>query len=174
MLHPSYSELIDVLNNETDTDNQITSRYTIVIAAAKRARQLVDGAPMAVKYNGHDKAVSIAISEMNEGKIKIRLNEQAQKENREYEAGGTGYEKKPEEKPTMSLNLDTLDDELDDYDDFDDDLLDTDVDLDLSIVDIDLDSVIDAGLDKDEFDDEEFEEELFPDDDFDTEDGFDD
>ena len=41
MLRPSYTDLLDVINQETD-DITLGSRYTIVIAAAKRARQLVD------------------------------------------------------------------------------------------------------------------------------------
>lgn len=43
MLRPSYTDLLDVINQETD-DITLGSRYTIVIAAAKRARQLVDHA----------------------------------------------------------------------------------------------------------------------------------
>ena len=37
MLRPSYTDLLDVINQETD-DITLGSRYTIVIAAAKRAR----------------------------------------------------------------------------------------------------------------------------------------
>ena len=36
MLRPSYSDLLEVLNKDADTENVIGSRYTIVIAAAKR------------------------------------------------------------------------------------------------------------------------------------------
>lgn len=43
MLRPSYTDLLDVISQETD-DITLGSRYTIVIAAAKRARQLVDHA----------------------------------------------------------------------------------------------------------------------------------
>ena len=43
MLHPSYSDLINVVNSEVEPGEQpiIQSRYSIVIAAAKRARQLL-------------------------------------------------------------------------------------------------------------------------------------
>jgi len=71
MLHPSYAELTDVLNRESNVDNKITSRYTIVIAAAKRARQLIDGAEPQT-YVPTDKAVSIAVNEMYAGKITLR------------------------------------------------------------------------------------------------------
>lgn len=70
MLRPSYSELMSILNESNDVDSEITSRYTIVIAAAKRARQLIDGAePMC--YAATDKAVTIAVKEMYEGKLKL-------------------------------------------------------------------------------------------------------
>ena len=70
MLRPSYSELMDMINNEQNVDIKISSRYTIVIAAAKRARQLIDGA-MPLSYARADKAVSTAINEMAEGKLNI-------------------------------------------------------------------------------------------------------
>ena len=45
MIHPSYYELIDQVNKNmggSEEDPIITSRYSIVIAAARRARQLID------------------------------------------------------------------------------------------------------------------------------------
>jgi len=70
MLRPSYSELMGILNDSNDVDSEITSRYTIVIAAAKRARQIIDGAiPMC--QTSTDKSVSIAVEEMYQGKLKI-------------------------------------------------------------------------------------------------------
>ena len=47
MLRPSYSDILEVITQDAE-DETIGSRYTIVIAAAKRARQLTDNAaPMA-------------------------------------------------------------------------------------------------------------------------------
>jgi DNA-directed RNA polymerase subunit omega len=71
MLRPSYTELMDIVNQNAKTDNKITSRYSIVIAAAKRARQIINGAPYDVKGARTDKAVSIAIDEIKNGKMKI-------------------------------------------------------------------------------------------------------
>ncbi|MCX8131011.1 MAG: DNA-directed RNA polymerase subunit omega [Clostridia bacterium] len=48
--------------------NKVDSRYTLVVAAAKRARQLADGAHKLTKCNS-EKAVTIAINEINEDKI---------------------------------------------------------------------------------------------------------
>ncbi|NLK36470.1 MAG: DNA-directed RNA polymerase subunit omega [Epulopiscium sp.] len=72
MLHPSYSDLLEVLNNDPNNDNTIGSRYTIVIAAAKRARQLVDHAKPLTDKVKIDKPVSIAVHELHEGKIRIK------------------------------------------------------------------------------------------------------
>jgi len=47
---------------------KVDSRYTLVVAAAKRARQLTDGSHKLTKYSS-DKPVSIAINEISEGKI---------------------------------------------------------------------------------------------------------
>ena len=61
MIHPSYVELMKVVN----------SRYSIVIAAAKRARQIIAGdEPMAEK-KVCPKPLSIAVEELYEGKVKI-------------------------------------------------------------------------------------------------------
>ena len=43
MLHPSYTDLINVVNKDIEPGEQpvVQSRYSIVIAAAKRARQIL-------------------------------------------------------------------------------------------------------------------------------------
>ena len=45
MLHPSYTELIKVVNSEVEYGDTpvVNSRYSIVLATAKRARQIIDG-----------------------------------------------------------------------------------------------------------------------------------
>ena len=73
MLRPSYSELMSLLNEaneETAGNDEITSRYTIVMAVAKRARQLIDGEEALAKSET-DKAVSVAVAEMASGKLKV-------------------------------------------------------------------------------------------------------
>ena len=75
MLRPSYSELMDVINTNELVDSQITSRYTIVLAAAKRARQIIDGANP-LTYAPTDRAVSTAVKEMSEGKLAIKVSEE--------------------------------------------------------------------------------------------------
>jgi len=65
---------MDLINENKLVDSKITSRYTIVLAAAKRARQIIDGANP-LTYAPTDRAVSIAINEMSEGKLIIKVQE---------------------------------------------------------------------------------------------------
>ena len=74
MLIPSYSELMEVIKQGERLDSRVTSRYTVVLAAAKRARQLTDGANP-LTYAPTDRAVSIAVKEMNEGKLRIKVDD---------------------------------------------------------------------------------------------------
>ena len=75
MLRPSYTELMEKLNNDKQVDSEITSRYTIVLAAAKRARQIIDGANP-LTYAPSDKAVSIAVKELSEGKLLVKADKE--------------------------------------------------------------------------------------------------
>ena len=70
MLHPSYSDLIQVANSEVEPGeaNVVNSRYSIVMAIAKRARQIIDGDEPLV-YASVDKPLSIAVEELNKGEI---------------------------------------------------------------------------------------------------------
>ncbi len=73
MFHPSYVDLMNVVNEGVEEGETpvINSRYSIVMATAKRARQIVDGdAPMVDDIAGK-KPLSIAIQEMEEGELKI-------------------------------------------------------------------------------------------------------
>ena len=74
MIHPSYVELMQVVNNENAEIGEepvVNSRYSIVIATAKRARQIIGGDdPMIAKAAGK-KPLSIAVQELYEGKVKI-------------------------------------------------------------------------------------------------------
>lgn len=72
MLHPSYTDLMEVVNSDVEEGEQpvVQSRYSIVMATSKRARQIIDGEePMVVEKTG--KPLSIAVEELYEGKLKI-------------------------------------------------------------------------------------------------------
>ena len=72
MTHPSYVELMKVVNDEGEIGEEpvVNSRYSIVLATAKRARQIIAGEePMADAPS--NKPLSIAVEELDEGKVKI-------------------------------------------------------------------------------------------------------
>ena len=72
MLHPSYSDLMKVVNSEVEPGEApvVNSRYSIVMATSKRARQIIDGAPTYVDGKGK-KPLSVAVEELYKGKVKI-------------------------------------------------------------------------------------------------------
>ena len=72
MLHPSYSDLMKVVNSDVEPGETkvVNSRYSIVMATAKRARQIVNGYEPLVDGDS-EKPLSVAIEELNQGMIKI-------------------------------------------------------------------------------------------------------
>ncbi len=77
MLHPSYTDLMKVVNSEIEPGEQpvVNSRYSIVLATAKRARQIIAGEEPLVKNNKCPKPLSIAIDELYSSKVKIQNDE---------------------------------------------------------------------------------------------------
>ena len=73
MIHPSYVDLMQVVNKGVEEGETpvINSRYSIVMATAKRARQIVDGDDVLIDAEEGDKPLSIAIEELNQEKIRI-------------------------------------------------------------------------------------------------------
>jgi len=73
MLHPSYGELIQALNSEVVEGEQpvVNSRYSVVLATAKRARQIINGSEPLCDKIPCSKPLSIAVEEVYEGKVKI-------------------------------------------------------------------------------------------------------
>ncbi len=74
MIHPSYSELIQAINNNAEEDDNtmmLNSRYSLVLATSKRARQLIAGAEPMVKGAAGKKPISVAIDEFYQGQVKI-------------------------------------------------------------------------------------------------------
>ena len=72
MLHPSYTDLINAVNSEVELGEQpvVQSRYSIVVATSKRARQLIDGEEPLVAGSNGKKPLSIAIDELYHQKVK--------------------------------------------------------------------------------------------------------
>ena len=78
MLHPSYTDLMKVVNKDVEIGEEpvVNSRYSIVIASAKRARQLIDGDEPLVSGTKGKKAFSVAIDELYKGKVTILSDEE--------------------------------------------------------------------------------------------------
>ena len=72
MLHPSYTDLMKTINGEVEEGDTpvVNSRYSIVLATAKRARQLIAGEDAFVDPRGK-KPLSIAVEEFSKGYVTI-------------------------------------------------------------------------------------------------------
>lgn len=87
MIHPSYVDLMNIVNEGAEDGETpvINSRYSIVMATAKRARQLVDGdAPMIDDTEGM-KPLAIAVKELEQGKLRILPQDEDEIEKEEEE-----------------------------------------------------------------------------------------
>ena len=73
MLHPSYTDLMRVVNSGVEIGEEpvVNSRYSIVLATAKRARQIIAGEEPLVDNAAGKKPLSIAVEELYSGKVKI-------------------------------------------------------------------------------------------------------
>ena len=78
MIHPSYVDLMNVVNKGVEEGETpvINSRYSIVMATSKRARQLIAGEEPLVSTKNATKPLSVAVEELNQGKIKILSDEE--------------------------------------------------------------------------------------------------
>ncbi len=97
MLHPSYQDLMQTIN-ERDNDVELKSRYSIVIATSKRARDIIDNNKLK-RENDRDidnsqKPLSKAIYELKRGDIDIMSREKKERNmlNIEIEAAKSDLE----------------------------------------------------------------------------------
>ena len=77
MLRPSYIDLMNSVN-ESSTEYgapAVESRYSVIMAASKRARQIVDGADVLID-DPSIKPLSTAIEEIYAGKVTILGSEE--------------------------------------------------------------------------------------------------
>ncbi|MDO4417974.1 MAG: DNA-directed RNA polymerase subunit omega [Eubacteriales bacterium] len=82
MIHPSYVDLMKVVNKDVEEGETpvINSRYSIVMATAKRARQIVDGDEPLVKVTRGEKPLSIAVDELNQAEIRILAEDEVEED----------------------------------------------------------------------------------------------
>ncbi|BBF43041.1 DNA-directed RNA polymerase omega subunit [Lachnospiraceae bacterium KM106-2] len=81
MLHPSYTDLMRAVNSEVEPGEEpvVNSRYSIVLATSKRARQIIAGEEPLVNAKC-PKPLSIAIDELYNGKVKIVSDDEEMQE----------------------------------------------------------------------------------------------
>lgn len=82
MLHPSYTDLIDAVNSGVEEGEEpvVQSRYSIVIATARRARQLIGGEDPMIHAPRDKKPLSVAVEELYEQKVKILSEDDSEEE----------------------------------------------------------------------------------------------
>ena len=82
MLHPSYTDLMKVVNSDVEIGEEpvVNSRYSIVLATAKRARQIIGGEEPLIDNTLNKKPFSIAVEELYSSKVKIVGEEEAPEE----------------------------------------------------------------------------------------------
>ncbi len=78
MIHPSYVELMKVVNDNVEIGEEpvVNSRYSIVIATAKRARQIIAGDEPLVAKADVKKPLSTAVEELYTRQIHIMPDEE--------------------------------------------------------------------------------------------------
>ena len=142
MLHPSYLELMNAVNaNAETTDGKpvVTSRYSIVVAAAQRARQLIEEEVQEADNYVISKPLSTAINELMSGKVTIVPGDEDYSDFAESVVMQSSYgasisidsdseEGESEEDDDFLDDEESFDDEENSYDDesFEDDDLDSD------------------------------------------------
>lgn len=115
MLHPSYTDLMAVVNSDVEPGEQpvVQSRYSIVLATAKRARQLISGQEPLVRARGKEiKPLSVAVEELYNAKIKILNEDDANEDDTdEEEQEVTVSEELPDEIDSMENGVEELSEE---------------------------------------------------------------
>ena len=101
MIHPCYSELMQAINTNSNEDDEIlvNSRYSLVLATSKRARQIIAGSEPLVEGAAGKKPLSIAIDELYKGKVKILAGEETE-ETEEAQAESVSEEETAAEETT--------------------------------------------------------------------------
>ena len=108
MLRPTYNDLIDSMNkNREEGELEVQSRYSVVIASAKRARQIIDGDAPLVKAEEGRKPLSVAIEEISKNLVNVEK--------------GLDYEEEPMNPTTEVEDYSryALDEDLDDEEEVD-------------------------------------------------------
>lgn len=95
-----------VVNKDVEEGEEpvISSRYSVVMATAKRARQIIAGDEPLVKTKAKEKPLSIAVRELNEGQIRILTDEEREAMEARMQAEAEAEEQKPANTETEENN----------------------------------------------------------------------
>jgi DNA-directed RNA polymerase subunit omega len=118
MIHPSYTELIEKINAGVEPGEEpvVQSRYSIVLAAAKRARQIVAGEePLTTNPDIVEKPLSQAVAELDEGAIHILSDEEFAEAQAELDAERAALDAEKEQLLTFSEDEEDAAEETDDH-----------------------------------------------------------
>lgn len=116
MIHPSYTELIEKINSGVEPGEEpvVQSRYSIVIAASKRARQIIAGEEALNKQSDVvTKPLSQAVAELDEGIIHIMSEEEFSAEKARLEAEAAAAENAVESDDEIAVSEEDYDEESD-------------------------------------------------------------
>lgn len=85
MIHPSYKELIAKINEDVEPGEEpiVSSRYSIVMATAKRARQIIAKNQNLPVDEQVKKPLSEAVAELYDGRMKILPDLPEEEQNQE-------------------------------------------------------------------------------------------
>lgn len=76
MLYPSNNKLLEYVD----------SKYSLVTIVSKRARQILDGAEPLIRIKSAERAISIAVREVAEGKIGYHRIEREEQEEEQLDS----------------------------------------------------------------------------------------
>lgn len=82
MLHPSYTDLMKVVNSGVESGDEpvVNSRYSIVLATSKRARQIISGEEPLIDSPSNTKPLSIAVEEVYNSKVTIEGEDESKED----------------------------------------------------------------------------------------------
>lgn len=85
MLHPSYTDLMKVVNSGVESGDEpvVNSRYSIVLATSKRARQIISGEEPLIDSPSNTKPLSIAVEEVYNSKVTIEGEDESKEDEQE-------------------------------------------------------------------------------------------
>lgn len=98
-----------VINSEVEPGEEkvVNSRYSIVLATAKRARQIISGSKPLVDDDTNKKPLSIAVEELYDSQIKILTEEEQKEHELEAEAKRLSIKAKKEAKAAVQAEAET-------------------------------------------------------------------